>query len=44
MLWDDLWGGSEGPAGTRTEEAHPLREVPRLGGTAEEGGRTREVG
>lgn len=43
MLEDELWAGPGGPAGLRTEEAHPLKEVPHPGGTEEEGDQTKEA-
>lgn len=38
---DELWGESEGPAGRRTEEAHPLKEGLHPGGKEEEEDQTR---
>lgn len=40
---DELWVGSGGPVGLRTEEARPPKEVPHPEGKEEEADRTREV-
>lgn len=43
MWQDELWAGSGGPVGLRTEEAPPPKEVPHPEGKEEEADRTREV-